>query len=276
MKIETKVQLAKLTLYALNLVALLFMFGVLISVVCAGVNINPFREGTSMLLGASFVGLIGLATMLVLLNVATNISLIADAKIIELKLEPQRTRIKRWLLSFVSIAILIVGLIFAGAYFSKEQYIRIVRDQAYEVMRENEALLQEIGIRLASGKVSDYRRIKEICRFLENQRSDLPNLKIIYSGQFSGKTAFYQINESYIGNLDEKENKYTPAYFQCTKDFDCDYLRKFFSNEKVDVLQKYSLRSEEFYIYVPYVGKNSRFILLFDRTNRYGKVGSFS
>jgi hypothetical protein len=55
---------------------------------------------------------------------------------------------------------------------------------------------------------------------------------------------------------------------------DCDYLKKFFSGEKVDAMQKYTVRDDEFYIYIPYVGKETRFILLFDRRNSYGKLGS--
>jgi hypothetical protein len=55
---------------------------------------------------------------------------------------------------------------------------------------------------------------------------------------------------------------------------DCDYLTKFFSGEKVDILRKYTVRDDQFYIYIPYSGKESRFVLLFNRSNSYGKLGS--
>jgi hypothetical protein len=76
-----KAQIAKLTLTLLTVVVFALFLGVL--VLCAGLQINPFRETTTTFLIASFIGLIGVAAVLVLLNVATNISLIADAKISE-------------------------------------------------------------------------------------------------------------------------------------------------------------------------------------------------
>jgi hypothetical protein len=51
-------------------------------------------------------------------------------------------------------------------------------------------------------------------------------------------------------------------------------LRKFFSGEKIEVLQKYTIRDGQFYIYIPFTGNGARFVLLFDRRNSYGKVGS--
>ncbi len=79
-----KVEIAQLTLFLLTVVAALFILGILVLVMCAGLRINPFREKTTSFLLAVFSGLIGLAVILVLLNVATNISLIADAKIAQL------------------------------------------------------------------------------------------------------------------------------------------------------------------------------------------------
>ena len=54
-------------------------------------QINPFKEITTSFLIAAFLGLIGIATVLVLLNVATSVSLIADAKIADLNLAPPPT-----------------------------------------------------------------------------------------------------------------------------------------------------------------------------------------
>lgn len=77
MELDTKAQIAKATLNLLTAVVGLFLLGVLVLVLCAGLQINPFKETTTSFLIAVFVGLIGVATVLVLLNVATNISLIA-------------------------------------------------------------------------------------------------------------------------------------------------------------------------------------------------------
>ena len=49
---------------------------------------------------------------------------------------------------------------------------------------------------------------------------------------------------------------------------------QFFSGNNQQVLQHYTLRDDQFYIYVPVVEKESRFVLQFSRVNNYGKIGS--
>jgi hypothetical protein len=236
-----------------------------------GLQINPFRETTSAFLGAAFVGLIGVAAVLVLLNVATNISLIADAKIAELKLEPRPGVVKKWAFAFVLAAAFLVCLVFIGTYLSKERYLGVVRAQAEEVLSTNKTSLEEISRLLASGKSEDFKRVSEIRTFLASQRSGLPQLTLIYSSKFENKLAFYRITDYFAY---DREHDYSPTYFSCTKDLDCDYLTKFFSGERVDVFQKYTIRDDQFYIYIPFVGNESRFVLMFYRTNSYGKIGS--
>jgi hypothetical protein len=272
MELDTKAQVAKATLNLLTIVVGLFLLGVLVLVLCAGLGINPFKETTTSFLIAAFIGLIGVAIVLVLLNVATNISLIADARIADLGVTPRRELQRKWAAAFFIAVLVIVGIVVGGTYLSKERYLGVVHAQADEVLKQNEGLLDEVSRLLASGKFEDYKRIFEIRSFLENQRSGLPQLTLIYSGTFTGKPAFYGINGYF--NADHEKRIYTPQYFACTANRDCDYLTKFFAGEKADILQKYTFRSDQFYIYIPYTGKDTRFVLLFERSNSYGKLGS--
>ncbi|HEY2113865.1 MAG TPA: hypothetical protein VGJ51_02165 [Candidatus Angelobacter sp.] len=268
----TKAQIAKLTLSLLTVVVFVFFLGVLVLVLCAGLQINPFKETTTTFLISSFIGLIGVAAVLVLLNVATNISLIADAKISELKIEARPGVLRLWIGAFVAFAIVLLGLVAGGTYFSKERYLGVVRNQADEVLKENTSLLEEISRLLASGKPEDFKRIQDIRSFLASQRSGLPSLTLIYPAKFADKLAYYRIGDYF--SWDAEKKIYTPSYFACTQSQDCDYLKRFFSGEKVDALQKYTVRDDQFYIYIPYTGKESRFVLLFERSNSYGKIGS--
>jgi hypothetical protein len=272
MELSTKAQVARMTLTVLTVVVSLFFLGLLVVVLCAGLQINPFKETTTSFLVAIFCGLIGAAAILVLLNIATNISLIADAKISELKIEPRPGLLKKWMIRFAAVVIILVAVVFGGTYLSKERYLGIVRSQADEVIKENKSLLEEVSRLLAAGKPEDYKRIFDIHNFLEHQRSGLPQLTLIYSGTFAGKPALYQIGSYFSGDLDK--NTYSHIYFRCTRDLDCDYLTRFFTGNEVGVLQKYTIRDDQFYIYIPVNGKEARFILLFQRTNSYGKLGS--
>jgi len=271
MRLETKAQIARVTLSLLTAVVMLFLLGVLVLVLCAGLQVNPFRETTTSFLVAAFVGLTGVAAVLVLLNVATNVSLIADAKIAELKIESGRGVSRKWVVAFFAIALALSGLVFTGTYLSKERYLAIVRGQADGVLQANQSLLDEISRSLASGKPVDYKRIGDIRTFLESQRSGLPSLTVIYSGRFTDKLAFYRVNNYFPADY---EKPYTPTYFACSPNLDCDYLTSFFSGTKVDTLQKYTVRDDQFYIYMPFIGKEARFVLLFERRNSYGKLGS--
>jgi len=147
----------------------------------------------------------------------------------------------------------------------------VVRSQADEVLKSNNSILEETSRLLASGRPQDYKRIIEIRDFLSHQRSDLPELTMIYSGKFADKLAFYKLENS---GWDEQKGVYAPTYFECTENLDCDYLTRFFSGEKVDVLQKYTIRNDQFYIYIAFTGKEAGFVLLFSRQNSYGKIGS--
>jgi hypothetical protein len=272
MELETKSKVAKLTLWALIVVVCLFFVGVLLLVLCAGLQINPFKETTTSFLIAAFTGLIGIAAVLVLLNVATNISLIADSKMAEMKIEAHGSSLRPWLAGAFVIVVALVVIVLGGTWLSKERYLHVVREQADEVLAQNKNLLNEASRLFASAKPQDYKRIYDIRSFLENQRSGFPRLTLLYSGKFADKTALYQVNEYFPGDPDK--NSFTPVYYPCMRTLDCDYLKKFFSGEKVDAMQKYTVRDDEFYIYIPYVGKETRFILLFDRRNSYGKLGS--
>jgi hypothetical protein len=272
MQLDTKAQIAKLTLSTLTVVVSLFLLGVLVLVLCVGFEINPFRETTSSFLLSAFAGLIGVATVLVLLNVATNISLIADAKIAEIKIEPRRGVFRKWLAAFFITAAILVAVIFAGTYFSKRRYLSIVRAQADAVLNDNKGLLEEESTRLASGKPADFQRICAINDFLANQRSNLPELTVIYSQKFGDRLALYEVGQYFDGDIEK--GIYAPTHYACTEGRDCDYLTRFFTGSDVGTLQKCVWREDQFFIYVPYVGKGARFVALFGKRNRYGKIGS--
>jgi hypothetical protein len=101
-----------------------------------------------------------------------------------------------------------------------------VREQAEDVLKTNETLLNEIGHLLSSGKYEDYKRVDEVRTFLQNQRSGLPQLTIIDSGNFEGKTAIYKVGD-YFG-YSRSDQEYRPVYFPCTQGLDREYLTKFF------------------------------------------------
>ena len=272
MKLETKVQIARTSLSLLVLVVVLFLLGLVVLVVCAGLQINPFRETTTSFLLALFMGLIGVAAILVLLNVATNIGLIADARIAELKVEPRSGIVKKWAVMFACTVAALVGLVFVGTYLSKERYLQVVGQQVNEVVKDNRPSFEEIGHLVVSGKPEDFKRIDEIHNYLATRRPDLSQLTILYSGKVGDKVVYYRTAGDYYYNPQAPQDP--KVYYTCMPKQDCDYLKKFFAGENVDILRKYTIRDDRFYFYVPVTTGDSRFVLLFERWNSYGKIGS--
>lgn len=266
-----KLELAHLTLFLLTAVAALFTLGILVLVMCAGLRINPFRRNTTHFLLAFFGGLIGLSAILVLLNVATNISIIADSKIANPDLVPQSEIFMRWIPGFVAAAAVIVTAIFASTKLSRHKYLLTVRQSAEQVVRENEDLLEQISQKLASGQPEDYKSAWNIREFLGKQRAGLPELKVVYCGKFQDKLAFYLLESSIHWHLRDPDS-FTSQYYACTPNVDCEYLNQFFSGGTSEILQRNT--GEDFSIYVPFIGKEARFVLLFSHKNRYGKIGS--
>jgi len=94
---------------------------------------------------------------------------------------------------------------------------------------------------------------------------------VIFAGKFMDRQALYSVDGLYY--LAPTED-FAPPYYACTPKQDCEYLTKFFSGEKVEPVKKYHLRDDQFYIYIPFVGKETRYVLLFRRENSYRKIGS--
>jgi hypothetical protein len=274
MLLETKAQVAKVSLSLLIGIVWLFLLGVVVLVLCGGLNINPFRETTTSLLISAFVGAIGIIAALVLVNVATSVSLIADAKVSELGVAPTAGRAKLWVALFVGLSLVLTGVVFAGTYLSKRKYIKVVRHQAEAVVNENAPLLSELSKALASGTPAEYKHAEEIREFIENQRAELPGVTIVYADKFENRIALRMLNRSRYWLDQDKNESYRPEYYRCNEHIDCDYLKSFFAGNGISTLEQYDFRGSEYSIYIPVVGKESRYVLLFSRRNSYGKIGS--
>lgn len=125
MNLQTHSEIARATLSILTVVVVVFLIGLVVLVLCTGLQINPFKETTTSFLIALFVGLIGVAAVLVLLNVATNLSLIAEARIAELRVEPRPAVLKKWSAAFAIIAVTVAAVIFGGTTFPNNDFCQL-------------------------------------------------------------------------------------------------------------------------------------------------------
>ncbi len=271
MNIETKAQLSKTTLYVLMLVASCIIVGTVVIILCTGLSINPFRERTSGFLVASFMGLIGIAFVSLFLNVAANLSLLAEAKILEQRVDASRHGLRPWFIGVALATFSGIAVVAGGARLSERKFLAVVRGQAEEILSENDDAVVKIGVALKAKRLEALSDMPDLIHFLESRRRDLPDLELIYAGEFQGKRALRVIRK-YNWNGPQAQ-KAPPPYFECDRSVDCDYLSRFFDGQKSDVLEKISDR-DSYRIYFPEERDGMRFVLLFGRTQSYGKLGS--
>lgn len=270
MRLETKIQLSSLSLRALSLAAALFVVGLFVIVLCLGLGVNPFREQTTSLLISSFMGLIGLCTVSVLLSVAANLSILADVRLASTGVAPPRFP-AMWLLILGVVSIIIAAGIGASTYYSKQRYLTVVLGQALEVATENSDIIEDIARLSAKTDLESYTQIAKKVQYLKSQREGLPDLQIIFQSQRGGKLSLRRAGDYNYSS----QTAFEPPYYACRKEVDCDYLKAFFDGKNVKSKSDYTLKDDMFYVYLPVVTSAGRIVLLFDKQNHYGKVGSY-
>jgi hypothetical protein len=268
MDTKTKQSFSTFTFYLLLGVGAVFLVGVIDLVLCTGLKINPFTERATTLLFAAFIGLIGIAIVTFLLNVAANLSLLAESKNGPAPARP--FPMKMFAILFGLVAFSSVALIAGGTWASERRFLAVVEKQTEEILSQNKDLVARLGVLIQGQSRKEFEEVSSILHFLGSQRRNLPNLTLIYDGTFENKPALYQAN----AYLPKDVGPYVPRYYECYQERDCQYLKDFFSGKQPPKLSSFSRSSGTFYIYYPVETGKRRFILLLERNNSYGKLGS--
>lgn len=254
----------------------LFIFsGVFTTMMTFG--LNPFKEGTATFLYMSIASLIGLSVVALMLNVASNLSLIAEVKSNSSPTTPDKQRatnkiIKYWLLGTITFTVLIVAAISTLNSLSESRKLKVVETQATEVLNGNSAIVEKIALELKTQNISEMSKISLKLDFLKKQRQNLPDLVLIYSDTFEGQLAFRMI-DSWSYNIEK--TKETFPLFSCSKNVDCEQLKTFFES---GVLKSFSVKqseNNEYSVYYPYELNGVRFVLMFNKGMRFGSVGKY-
>ncbi len=272
MNLETKAQLSRVTLYLLMLIASLFVVGTVVIVLSTAVEINPFRERTSAVLAVAFACLVGTAFAALFLNVAANLSLIAEAKALESHVTGRKHGLRPWYIGVAAAALVAAAVVVGGARVSHRRFLAVVRAQAQELLAEHDELVGKAAAALAAGRSRDMAKVPELLHFIESQRSGLPDLSLIYAGKFQGRRALRVIGQ-YGWDEDSAKKNVPPPYFSCDRGVDCEYLKSFFDGEPSRMFEKAD-GSGSYLIYMPFERAGARFVLRFGRRYSYGKIGS--
>lgn len=270
MKLKTKARLANISIWVIVvtiIIIVIFFFGFLIS---NTFDLKVFANRTSdfiwTLFGASLVIVICGA----FLNISLNIGIIADSKVNEIadgQIE-KNTFNKNLLYVVILILIIIGGFLFLGDYLTRQNEKNKLIAECEETLTRYDKSIVDITKALTDTALIG--EIPNILKFLGEQKQEFPSIILITSDFYKGQLTFLKITP-YMNKSDLKKEMFDFSFYPCDKN-DCEYLKGVFETKKSD----YYFWSEKnnYKLYYPITKGEKKYILLFSKFDRYGKIGS--
>ncbi len=269
MKVRNKIKLANFTTWTMVITISIIAFWFIGFIVANTFDLNVFARRTSDFM----LGFVGFSAVLVLcsaiLNISLNIGLIADSKVQEIKAEGSAIVGKRFYLAALIVIIVLVAFLFIGDFLTRKSEEHKLIDAADYIVETYGESINKIAPALTD--TSKVEQIPEILKFLSNQKSEFPSISLLTSGTFDGQLTFLEIT-----HWDSKKNLKEPlfgnSFYKC-QEYDCVYLQNLFTGKINKPL--FWTEKNDYKLYYPFTKNNTKFILLFMKYERHGKIGSY-
>jgi len=269
MKSSNKIKLANLTTWTMVITISFITIFFIGFIVTNTFDLNVFTSRASNFI-FSFIGFSSVIVLCsAILNISLNISIIADSKKQELQINETSFVSKKFLLSTLAGVIIIVSFLFAGDYITRENEKNKLVSEANDIITRYKASIDKIPICLAD--TSKIGGIPEILKFLSNQKQEFASVALITTSTYNRQLTFLEINE-----FDNEENLKKPFYnysfYKCQIQ-DCEYLKEYFTGKTKE--NYFWTQKNDYKFYFPFDNKGKKYILLFTRYERNGKIGSY-
>jgi hypothetical protein len=266
----TKLKLVKLTVSIILLTIggiIIWFFGFILTVTF---NLNVFDKGSTGFLASILGGAFVLAACSALLNLVLNLSIIAEKSITpEEKNAPSRLNYKSAVI-FAAVLFFTAAFLFAGDYISRESFKKKLTAEVHDIIARYPKSIEKIGISIQDKK--SLKEIPTILSFLSKLKHEFPSVILITSGTFNSEKAFLKITP-YTMEHDLLKSGFNNSFYECGKK-DCDYLAGIFSGKSDE---KYFWNQDDnYHYYIPFGKGENKFVLLFSKFQRHGKIGSDS
>lgn len=270
MKLQTKTKLANISIWVIVVtivIIALFFFGFLVS---GTFDLKVFANRTSdfiwTLFGASMVIVICGA----FLNISLNIGIIADSKVHEnaRELIEKSAFNRKFLKVAVVILIVISGFLFLGDFLTRLSEKNKLIAECEETITRYDKSIADISKALTDTALIG--GIPDVLKFLGEQKKEFPSIILITSDYYKEQLTFLKITP-YMDKSDLKKEMFDFSFYPCDKN-DCEYLKQVFEAESSD----YYFWSEKnnYKLYYPVTKGKRKYVLLFSKFDRYGKIGS--
>lgn len=270
MKLKTKTRLANISIWVIVVtivIIALFFFGFLLS---NTFDLKVFTNRTSdfiwTLFGASMVIVICGA----FLNISLNIGIIADSKVNDIKDETNNTSsfYRKFIAAVLLILIVIGGFLFLGDFLTRQNEKNKLIAECKEIIARYDKSIADISEALTDTSLIG--EIPDILKFLSEQKQEFPSIILITSDFYKGQLTFLKITP-YMNESDLKKELFGFSFYSCDKN-DCSYLKEVFETDKSDYY--FWSENNNYKLYYPITRGKRKYILLFSKFDRYGKIGS--
>ncbi|MCB8964095.1 MAG: hypothetical protein H6536_03520 [Bacteroidales bacterium] len=269
MKPSLKVKISNLTTWImLGTIALIILWfiGFIVSVTF---DLNVFTSRTSEF----FFSFIGFAAVLVtcaaILSISLNISLIADSKIQEMKLDSSKTLItKKFIYTSSLVIAMLIAFLFAGDYLSRQNEKAKLVSEAEDLIARYQKSIEELTLFIQD--TAQLGKIPEFLNVLSNQKEEFPTITILTSEKYKDETVFLEIS-GWTTKESLQKPYYDNSFYKCSMN-DCDYLLEVFEKGKTDSF--FWTEKNNYRYYYPIEKNGKQMLLLFSKYQRYGKFGS--
>ncbi len=268
---RTNADIARWTLSGLMLVVSFLVAAIAVLIVSSALQFVPFKENTAAALLAIFMGGIGISVVLLVLNIAANLSLIAGVKLEEHRAanpySGHISQMKRWVV-FCS-GLVVAGLIITigGTVYSKYRYQKLFTEQAQAIEKDNQAVFANIARRIGNGRDVNRQDLATAMKVLESQQKSINSVTVIWSSMIMEKRVLQKQDDYFYKDRSED-------FFVCDSAELCAWTNDFFEGKDHKAIRDFSFIDGIYNVYLPVVEGGKRFILLLNSRQNYGKIGS--
>lgn len=231
-------------------------------------DLNVFTQKASTFL-YSFIGFSAVLVICsAILNISINISIIADSKISESGFSNSKTINKKLYFAILIVIFGLIAFLFLGDYLTRKNVKDKLIDSSDYIVKTYSESIKKIGPCFID--TANVAKIPEVLKFLSEQKSEFPTVLLITSGKYDGQLTFLEIDH-FTTRKTLKEPLFGNSFYKC-EDYDCQYLTDFFTGK---TNKKFFWTEESDYkLYYPFEMNGVKFILLFTKIQRNGKIGS--
>ncbi|MBN2102725.1 hypothetical protein JW835_01650 [bacterium] len=268
MNIKTKIKLSNLTLSVVTFMTFFIIIWFIIFLISTVFKLNVFAEKTTEFYYLTILAALAIIASCAILSTTINISMIADSKIKEMKLDRTLGFGKKYWIGAMTSLIVLIAFLFTGDFISRSHSKRKLINESSDIVQRYHKSIDELPALLAD--TSKIGKIPSLLKFLSNQKKEFPTVILITSSEFDGQLAYLKINKS-MTQSELKQPYYNDSFYECDKK-DCEYLESVFTkgNNSIYCISE----GADYRLYYPYVHDQEKLILLFTRYSRYGKIGS--